>query len=151
MLHLKELPDALAPSKLPGWAGVTAGSASPLMVVPLAAQVEIGALKVTRLPRWGLAPSKLPLFPKIQLQVSRSIAIFDPTPSDQMCRYLRRSRSKGPEVTAIYGDPARCPGWDWRPQNYQAASSKINYWGRRRYYVHFVRSIILFVSCMRRL
>ena len=59
---LKELPNALAPSKLPGWAGVTAGKVSLFTVISLAAQVGT-----------GLAPSKFPLFSVIPLQVASNL------------------------------------------------------------------------------
>ena len=65
------------------------------------------ALKVTTLPRWGSAPSKLPLFTIIPFQVTIS--------------------------TAICGDPARCPGGDWRPQSYQAAKVGIGHPQSYRY------------------
>ena len=86
----KELPNVLGPSKLPGWAGVTAGSVSLFMLIPLAAHVGIGALRATKLPRWGLAPPKLLLFPVIPFQLTRSITIYgNPAPSDQNYCYLR--------------------------------------------------------------
>ena len=67
------------------------------MVIPLAAQVGFGALQFTRLPKWGLAPSKCPLFMVIPPQVTRIIVVY------------------------WYGDPADCPGGDRRPKSYQAA------------------------------
>ena len=65
------------------------------IVIPLAAQVGIGACKAARMPRWGLVPSKLLLFVVILLQATRRITIWN--------------------------DLARCAGGDWRPQRYQAA------------------------------
>ena len=111
------------------------------MVIPLAAQVGIGALKVIRLPRWGSAPLKLLLFTVIPLQATRSIAIYGDPAVTRMSRWgsapaklplfgvisVQATRS-----IAIYGDRARSPGGDWRLQNYSGAL-KVNVWGRRRY------------------
>ena len=68
-LHFKDLPYALAPSKLPGWAGVIAGSVSLFEEIALAAQLGIGALKVP-------------------------VSFGDPSPSDKKYRYLQGFRSK---------------------------------------------------------
>ena len=72
----------------------------------------IGALKVTRLPRWGLAPSQLSLFAVIPLAVEVGISALKVTrlprwglaPSELllfMVIPLQVTRS-----SAIYGDPA---------------------------------------------
>ena len=57
--------------------------------------------QVTKLRRWGVAPSKSPLFTVVPLQAARS--------------------------NAIYGDPARCPGEDWRIAIY--GSRSLTKWG----------------------